>query len=51
MMPSASGTEHLQRFPVVWDHSVILYDWKAPKILVLAHVLVGEPDPLRRDMR
>jgi hypothetical protein len=22
-----------------------------PQILVLAHVLVGEPDPLRRDMR
>jgi hypothetical protein len=26
------------------DHSVIRYDPEAPWILVLAHVLVGEPD-------
>jgi hypothetical protein len=30
---------------------VIQYEWNASKIPVLAHVLVGEPDPLRRDMR
>jgi hypothetical protein len=41
----------LQRFPDILDHSVIQYDQEAPSILVLAHVLVGEPDPLRRDMR
>jgi hypothetical protein len=26
------------------DHAVIQYDREAPQILVLAHVLVGEPD-------
>jgi hypothetical protein len=35
----------LQRFPVILDHPVIQYDREAPSILVLAHVLVGEPDP------
>jgi hypothetical protein len=35
----------LQRFLVILDHSVFQYDRAALKILVLAHVLVGEPDP------
>jgi hypothetical protein len=35
----------LQRFPVILDHQVIQYDREAPSILVLAHVLVGKPDP------
>jgi hypothetical protein len=41
----------LQRFPVISDHSVIRYDGEAPSILALAHVFVGEPDRLRRNMR
>jgi hypothetical protein len=35
----------LQCFPVILDQLVIQYDREAPYILVLAHVLVGEPDP------
>jgi hypothetical protein len=34
----------LKRFPFILDHSVIQYEPEAPPILVLAHVLVGEPD-------
>src|SRR5882757_5741415 len=35
----------LRRFPMILDHSVIQYHRETPWVLVLAHVLVGEPDP------
>jgi hypothetical protein len=34
----------LQRIQLILDHSVIQYERDALQILVLAHVLVGEPD-------
>jgi hypothetical protein len=41
----------LQRFLAILDHSVIQYHREAPSILLLAHVLVGEPDPTSPEMR
>jgi hypothetical protein len=39
--PQVKATPH---FPLILDRSVIRYQPETPSILLLAHILVGEPD-------